>query len=43
MDIEGQDTELFKTFFVPFDKEFNKTKNVTNVPNFIAQSEAPAP
>ena len=42
-DIEGEDTELYKTFFVPFDKESIKTKNVTNAPKLITQSEAPGP
>ena len=41
-DIEGQDTELYKTFFVPFDKESIKTKNVNNSPNSITESESPA-
>ena len=41
--IEDQDTKLYKTVFVPFDKESIKTKNVTNRPNFITQSEAPSP
>ena len=27
-DIEGQYTELYKTFIVPFDKESIKTKNM---------------
>ena len=42
MDIEVQDTGLYKTFFAPFDKWSIKTKNVTNVPKSITQSEAPA-
>ena len=35
--------EPYKTFFVPFDKEYIKTKNVTNAPNLITLSETPAP
>ena len=41
--IEGQGMELYKTFFVTFDKESIKTKNVSNAPNFITQLEAPSP
>ena len=43
MDIEGQYTELYKTFIAPFDKESINTQNVTNIPNSITQSEAPVP
>ena len=35
--IEGQDTELYKNVFLPFDKEFIKTQNVTNAPKLITQ------
>ena len=35
--------EPYKTFFVPFDKEYIKTQNLTNEPKLITKSEAPAP
>ena len=41
--IEDQDTELYKTFIVTFDKEFIKTKYEKKGQNIISQSEAPAP
>ena len=41
--IEDQDTDVYKTFVVPFDKELINRKYEKPKPHMISQSDAPAP